>query len=65
MKELNLRGTYLSYSIVELNQADTLFLQNIMEKDLITYNKLFFELKAWLQNFRRATNHFTSFWFHT
>ena len=47
MKELNLRGTYLSYSIVELNQADTLFLQNIMEKDLITYNKIFFELKAY------------------
>jgi hypothetical protein len=43
MIKLNVTGTYLSYSIIELNQADALFLQNIMESELVNYDKIFFE----------------------
>jgi hypothetical protein len=45
MTKLQISGTYLSYSIIELNQADALYLQNIMESELVTYDKIFFERK--------------------
>jgi hypothetical protein len=47
MTKLQIEGTMLSYSIIELNAEETLYLQNIMEKDLITYDKIFFELRAY------------------
>ena len=46
MTKLQISGTYLSYSIIELNQADALYLQNIMESELVTYDKIFFERKG-------------------
>lgn len=45
MTKLQITGTYLSYSIIELNQADALYLQNIMETELVNYDKIFFERK--------------------
>ena len=45
MIKLNVTGTYLSYSIIELNEVDALFLQNIMESELVNYDKIFFERK--------------------
>ena len=45
MIKLNVTGTYLSYSIIELNEVDALFLQNIMESDLVNYDKIFFKRK--------------------
>lgn len=49
MNKLSISGTYLSYSIIELNQADALYLQNIMESELVTYDKIFFERKDFKQ----------------
>jgi hypothetical protein len=43
MTKLQIEGKYFSYSIIELNQADALFLQNIMESELVNYDKIFFE----------------------
>jgi hypothetical protein len=45
MTKLQIAGTYLSYSIIELNQTDALYLQNIMESELVNYDKIFFERK--------------------
>lgn len=45
MTKLQISGTYLSYSIIELNQADAAYLQNIMESELVNYDKIFFERK--------------------
>jgi hypothetical protein len=45
MTKLQIKGTFHSYSIIKLNEADALFLQNIMERELITYDKIFFERK--------------------
>jgi hypothetical protein len=45
VNELKIKGKYLSYSIIELNQADAVHLQNIMESELVTYDKIFFERK--------------------
>lgn len=45
MIKFRITGTYLSYSIIELNQADALYLQNIMESELVNYDKIFFERK--------------------
>ena len=45
MNKLSVSGTYFSYSIIELNQADAFYLQNIMEGELVTYDKIFFERK--------------------
>ena len=45
MTKLQISGTYLSYSIIELNQADALYLQNIMESELVNYDRIFFERK--------------------
>ncbi len=47
MNELQIIGSYLSYSIIELSKPDALFLQNIMESELINYDKIFFERKAY------------------
>jgi hypothetical protein len=43
MTKLQIAGTHVSYNIIELNQADALFLQNTMESELVTYDKIFFE----------------------
>ena len=43
MTKLQIAGKHVSYNIIELNQADALFLQNIMESELVTYDKIFFE----------------------
>ena len=45
MSKLSVSGSYCTYSIIELNQADALFLQNIMESELVNYDKIFFERK--------------------
>lgn len=45
MTNLQITGTFFSYSIMKLNEADALFLQNIMESELVTYDKIFFERK--------------------
>ncbi|MCX6191744.1 MAG: hypothetical protein NT109_05625 [Flavobacteriia bacterium] len=45
MNKLKIKGTYVSYSIIELNQADAAYLQNIMESELVNYDKIFFERK--------------------
>jgi hypothetical protein len=45
MTKLQIDGKYFSYSIIELNQADASYLQNIMESELVNYDKLFFERK--------------------
>jgi hypothetical protein len=45
MSKLQIDGKHVSYSIIELNQADALYLQNIMESELVTYDKIFFERK--------------------
>jgi hypothetical protein len=47
VNELQIIGSYLSYSIIELSKPDALFLQNIMESELINYDKIFFERKAY------------------
>jgi len=43
MTKLQIAGKHVSYNIIELNQADALFLQNTMESELVTYDKIFFE----------------------
>jgi hypothetical protein len=43
MTKLQIDGTYYSYSILEFNKEDALFLQSIMEKELVSYDKIFFE----------------------
>ena len=45
MTKLQIDGKHVSYSIIELNEADALFLQNIMESELVNYDKIFFERK--------------------
>ena len=58
MTKLKVTGTYLSYSIIELNQADALYLQNIMESELVTYDKIFFERKDFKKLGFRAIEEF-------
>lgn len=45
MTKLQIEGTHFSYSILEFKKEDALFLQSIMEKDLVSYDKIFFERK--------------------
>lgn len=45
MTKLKIEGKHFSYSILELKKEDALFLQSIMEKELVTYDKIFFERK--------------------
>lgn len=45
MTKLQIDGKHVSYSIIELNEADALFLQNIMESELVNYDTIFFERK--------------------
>ncbi len=45
--KLQIKGLHVSYSIIELKQADALYLQNIMESELINYDKIFFERRAY------------------
>ena len=47
MNKLKITGTHESYRIIEFNEVEALYLENIMEKDLIAYSKIFFELKAY------------------
>lgn len=49
MNKLSVSGSYFTYSIIELNQADALYLQNIMESELVNYDKIFFERKDFKQ----------------
>ena len=49
MNKLIISGSYHSYSIIELNQADALYLQNIMEIELVNYDRIFFERKDFKQ----------------
>jgi hypothetical protein len=43
MTKLQIEGKYCSYSILEFKKEDALFLQAIMEKELVSYDKIFFE----------------------
>ncbi|MBP5994365.1 MAG: hypothetical protein KA736_01580 [Crocinitomicaceae bacterium] len=43
MTKLQIEGTHYSYSILEFKKEDALFLQSIMEKELVSYDKIFFE----------------------
>ena len=45
MTKLQVEGNHVSYSIIELNQADAAYLQNIMESEFVNYDKIFFERK--------------------
>jgi hypothetical protein len=45
MTKLQIEGKYFSYSILELKKDDALQLQSIMEKELVPYDKIFFERK--------------------
>lgn len=45
MTKLQIEGTHFSYSILEFKKEDALFLQSIMEKELVSYDKIFFERK--------------------
>lgn len=45
MTKLQIKGTHYSYSILEFKKEDALFLQSIMEKELVSYDKIFFERK--------------------
>lgn len=45
MTKLQIDGKHVSYSIIELNEVDALYLQNIMESALVNYDKIFFERK--------------------
>lgn len=45
MTKLQIEGTHFSYSILEFKKEDVLFLQSIMEKELVSYDKIFFERK--------------------
>jgi len=46
MNKLKIKGTHLTYCIVEFDTKEALYLQNIMESELITYDEIFFKLKA-------------------
>lgn len=46
MNKFKIIGTHLTYCIVEFDTQEALYLQNIMEKELITYDEIFFKLKA-------------------
>ena len=43
MTKLQIEGIHYSYSILEFKKEDALFLQSIMEKELVSYEKIFFE----------------------
>jgi hypothetical protein len=45
MTKLQIEGKHISYSILELKKEDALYLQSIMENELVTYDKIFFERK--------------------
>jgi hypothetical protein len=45
MTKLQIKGTHFSYSILEFKKEDAMFLQSIMEKELVSYDQIFFERK--------------------
>ncbi len=45
MIKLIVTGSIHTYSVIELHKSDALFLQNIMESERVTYDKIFFERK--------------------
>jgi hypothetical protein len=45
MTKLQIEGKRISYTILEIKNADALTLQSIMEKEYVTYNDIFFERK--------------------
>ena len=46
MNKLKINGTHVTYCVVEFGSKEALCLQNIMEKELITYDEIFFKRKA-------------------
>jgi hypothetical protein len=46
IENISIKGTHESFIIIELNTDEHLYLQNIMEKELITYDEIFFKRKA-------------------
>ncbi len=67
MTKLHIEGNHLSYSILEFKKEDALFLQSIMEKELVSYDKIFFERKDFKKlGFKKLENipvvaHFSGF----
>jgi hypothetical protein len=43
---IKIKGIHLTYCIVEFDKQAALYLQNIMEKELINYDEIFFKRKA-------------------
>jgi hypothetical protein len=46
VNKLKINGTHVTYCVVEFGSKEALYLQNIMEKELINYDEIFFKLKA-------------------
>jgi exodeoxyribonuclease-1 len=44
---LKINGTHLSCTVIEFNEKEALYLENIMETELISFNEIFFERKAY------------------
>jgi hypothetical protein len=67
MTKLQIEGIHYSYSILEFKKEDALFLQSIMEKELVSYEKIFFERKDFKKlGFKKLENipvvaHFSGF----
>lgn len=67
MTKLQIEGIHYSYSILEFKKEDALFLQSVMEKELVSYDKIFFERKDFKKlGFKKLENipvvaHFSGF----
>jgi hypothetical protein len=47
MSKFKIIGTHLSFCVIEFNNPNASYLQNIMENELINYDKIFFERRAY------------------
>jgi hypothetical protein len=47
MNKLKITGTHESYRILEFNEVEALYLEKLLEINFMTYDKIFFELKAY------------------
>ncbi len=47
MNEFKINSTLVSFIIIELKESEALFLKEIMESKLVSYSKIFFELKSY------------------
>jgi hypothetical protein len=45
MTKLQIEGNYFSFSVLEFKKEEALFLEGILEKELVPYDKIFFERK--------------------